>query len=269
MIDTSYQLFKHALFFNYNIELGPPALLIKSPFGGSASLLYRIAEILGLPKPETKEALTASAKYYWDLLIDYPKIIQSINLQPGKYSVPDITRYINDAYNPAISNETYGKLFAITLANNFADYTIEFEVTEMHIAMIKHIGIWYMEYNYAYFLSPKWDKSPPEYAASDAGLLTEKLLEIHSNAVLPENKHVLLNWPTITPDPNRPYGRNYYYWDLEDMHVPNIHADGEYDQDNERIAFSLQREKEIDALFLEATFAMQAMALYGEIRNDQ
>lgn len=267
MIDTSYRLFKQALFFSYNIELGPPALLIKSPFGGSAPLLYRIAEILGLNKPETKEALTESAKYYWDLLIDYPKIIQSIDLQPGKYSVPDITRYINEAYDPAISNETYGKLFAIALENNFAEYTIEFEVTEMHLTMIKNIKIWYMEYDSAYFLSPRWDKNPPEYAASDAGLLTEKLLWIHSSALLPENKHVLLNWPTITPDPKRPYGRNYYYWDLEDMHVSNINAEGEYDPDNERKAFSIQREKEIDALFIEATFAMQAMAMYGEIRK--
>ena len=246
-----FKLFQKVNFEFYPVESGCAALFSPSPFGTDKPLLFRIAEILGEAQPKTKKDLLAISEIYLEFGTNFFEFLQKIDIKPGAYKVADISLAAKQIYkgklNPKKIEIAELKLIE-ALNNNFKDYTTTIEVTETHIAMVKH-SIWNFEYQYQIYRHSNTQ-------------ISEDLVLIHNEAIK-ENK--MFDYPIVCGDGKRPYGDlTYYYRELEALKVPGIKADLKKG-DKYGPLFSSKEQKRIDKIQSELYLVLMAMASYGKL----
>ncbi len=251
---ASLTLFRAALFQFEPVESGGAALFRYAPLGTTRPLLFRVAEVLGIEKPEDDEALRGAAEAYVRFLDDLPEIVRRIALAPGQYEVPSIGaafRRIAEGRDPSKADDMVEveRLATAAYESSFRDDIEAVEVTETLLAMVR-----------ASCYRPEWDYQRFGWERVEAKA-AEVLLDIHRSWLeVPAGR--TLSVPIQAVDGKRPYGdRTYYYWDLEDLGVPGIAADGEIIEG--RRGFSDERQQEIDALQAATPLVFQALAVHG------
>lgn len=249
---TSKILFKNALFQFYPLETGSVALFHSFPFGGAEPLLDRIAHLVDLKTPETKEEMDTIIEIYYNFYEDLPLIVASSTLNPGLYETIDIDKATKMIFDPfqeeeAKSEAAVEEMALAALKNSFEDYKSPIEVTPTHLAMLR-ATLWQIE-----------DQFDPIRTEAE-NYLKESIPIIHKEAKKPEYKNLFFSYPIIAGEGKRPYGDlTYYYWDLEDLNVPGIKADGEM-SDQGRRSFSEESAKKIDSIQQELYLVLQVMA---------
>lgn len=249
------ELLKHSFFHHQDIETGAPALYSYAPLGNKNPIfVFAIADILGLKKPESENDVKNIANYYIDYCINFPSIIKHIKFSIASYAVPDIQKIIHGFINQySEKSVTY---IEQAISDNFRkkQYLEKITVTELHLTMLYNFH-WQIEYNHERI-------STLEISNKERENLVELLVSLHSWALKKEGER--FNIPIICADPKRPFGnRVYYYWDLEDLNIPTIKADGEYDKETGRRLFSNNKKLEIDQIKYESSLVLQAISWYA------
>ena len=258
------KLFHASLFHHYDIEVGAPSLYDYSPFGGDETVfLYRVAEIVGRPKPASKQELKIIANLYIDYCLNLKRLISNADLALGTYKVPDIQKIIRKLadVDPKDTEQSLIELSNL-IDGNFKDLELweEFEVTQAHLNMLNALN-WNIEYQGNRIFSLGFDE---ETAIREkmVSVLTEVLHDYFLNS---ENQGSRFNVPVVAGEVKRPYGDStYYYWDLQDQGILSTVPDGALDERNQRKLFSDQQTQHIDRLQYEPSLTLQAIALYGE-----
>lgn len=251
------KLFRQAIFFYLNVEIGAPAIYWNAPFGGKEkNFLLNIANITGHASPDSLQDVKKIANIYIEFCTNFPMLIDKIRLKPGTYYVPDVQEIMEELF--VYKNED----LAITTLSNYVDEGFrnapkkQVEITHHHFALLENID-WFLEHQ----LITRW---PIEEI--DGNEFSDILLEIYEHSRKPEHQSSRWDTPFVTGDPKRPYGdRTYYYWDIEDMNLLDIKANGEFYESANRNQFSEEQEEFIDTVHRELPLVLQAMAWFGEI----
>lgn len=258
-------LARAALFGLSPVESGGAELYPFAPFGGEAPLLTRVVELARLgPAPRPGRPLDArvaerAASVYLDFLEALPTLVRTARLEPGDYEIPSVARGLAEIAEAqgfvspdGPEDAATEAAFAAAIADGFAAHRETIGVTDTLLAMAR-LGEFRVQWNFA-----PWGPFPD--AKSRKAALAELLEAQRAAEDAPPGTPFV--WPVQSVDGKRPYGlRTYYYWDLEDLRVPGIVADGP--PEHGRASFTGARQKEINALHIQTPQVCQVILRFG------
>jgi hypothetical protein len=258
-------LARAALFGLSPVESGGAELYPFAPFGGAAPLLTRVVELARLgPVPRPGRPLEPrlaerAASVYLDFLEALPGLLRTARLEPGEYEIPSVARGLADISERSATlglegpDDTAAELaFAAAIADGFAAHRETLTVTETLLALARQA-----EFRVQWNFEP-WGPFPDPKSRKAA--LAELIEAQRAAEDTPPGTPFV--WPVQSVDGKRPYGlRTYYYWDLEDLGVPGIVADGP--PEHGRPSFTAATQKEINALHLRTPQVCQVLARFG------
>ena len=265
-LSASVRLLMRATLFGLSpVENGGAELYPFSPFGGEQPLLARVVALAKLSptttvrRPLAPKLAERAASVYLDLLEALPRFLKQAQLAPGRYEIPSVARGLAELtegrdLEDAVASAVTETAFAAAIADGFAHYRETVEVTETLLAMVR-VSDFRLQWNFE-----PW--SPFADAKSRKAAIDELVeFERAAEAAPPGTPFVA---PVQSVDGKRPYGpRTYYYWDLEDLGVPGIVAEGP--PEHGRAAFTGAQQKAINALQVRTPQVCQVIARHGRM----
>lgn len=256
-------LLRASLFGLSPVENGGAELYPFSPFGGAQPLLARVAELTGLAGPRRRpgplEAGVAAraASVYLDFLEALPGLLATADLTPGEYTGPSVARGLRelsegrDLDDPETAAATEAA-FAGAIADGFRAFPETLQVDATLLALAR-ASVFRLQWNFEPW-GPFHDAAARKAAAAEL-----VAFERDAEAAPPGTPFVC---PVQAVDGKRPYGpRTYYYWDLEDLRVPGVVAEGP--PEHGRAAFTGPQQAALNALHRQTPLVFQALARHG------